>query len=48
MGFLAHDQWANYVFAVYGISAVALGAIVIWTVASWRKVKARLAALEKQ
>ena len=47
MGFLASDQYAGYVFACYGVTALALGAAVTWTVLAWRRARARLAALEK-
>jgi len=48
MDFLAADQWAGYVAAVYGISAVALGAAILVTLLAWRRAKARLAALEQR
>ena len=47
-GLLANDQWAGYVAAVYGISAVALGGAVLITLLAWYRAKARLAALEKR
>jgi heme exporter protein CcmD len=36
-----------YIWPAYGVSAVALIGAVVWTIAAWRKARARLAALEK-
>jgi heme exporter protein CcmD len=36
-----------YIWPAYGISALALIGATLWTVASWRRAKAKLAALEK-
>jgi heme exporter protein CcmD len=36
-----------YIWPAYGVSALALAGAAIWTLAAWRRAKARLAALEK-
>ena len=41
------DQYANYVWAAYGISALGIAGAVIWCVRSYALAKARLAQLEK-
>jgi len=40
--------YAVYIWPAYGISALALIGITLWTLAAWRRAKARLAALEKR
>jgi heme exporter protein CcmD len=42
-----YDKYAPYVFAAYGVAALVLGALIIWSV--WRLIAARrrLDALEK-
>jgi heme exporter protein CcmD len=37
-----------YIWPAYAVSAVALIGATLWTVAAWRRAKARLAALEKR
>jgi heme exporter protein CcmD len=37
-----------YIWPAYGISAVAIICATVWTVAAWRRAKARLAALEQK
>jgi heme exporter protein CcmD len=37
-----------YIWPAYGVSAVAIAGATVWTLAAWRKAKARLAALEKK
>jgi heme exporter protein CcmD len=36
-----------YIWPAYGVSALAIGGAIVWTLVSWRRAKARLAALEK-
>ena len=36
-----------YIWPAYGISALALIGAILWTIASWQRAKANLAALEK-
>ena len=40
--------YSVYIWPAYGISALALAGITLWTLAAWRRAKARLAALEKR
>ncbi len=42
-----YDKYAPYVFAAYGVAALVLGALVLWSM--WRVVSARkkLAAAER-
>jgi heme exporter protein D len=37
-----------YIWPAYGISALALIAVTLWSVAAWRRAKAKLAELEKK
>jgi heme exporter protein CcmD len=37
-----------YIWPAYGVSPLALIGATVWTVAAWRKAKAKLAALEKK
>lgn len=37
-----------YIWPAYGISALAIAAAIIWTVAAWRRAKAKLAMLESR
>jgi len=39
--------YGAYIWPAYGVSALALACVTIWTVVAWRRAKARLAALEK-
>jgi heme exporter protein CcmD len=41
------DQYANFVWAAYGISALGIAAIVVWCIKSYRRAKAKLTELEK-
>jgi heme exporter protein CcmD len=41
-------SYGIYIWPAYGVSAVALIGAVVWTVTSWRRAKAKLAALEKK
>lgn len=43
--FLNEGGYGFYVWSAYGISALALALLVIWTVAGWHKAKSRLAAI---
>lgn len=40
--------YAPYIWAAYGISAVALGALTVWAVVAHARAKARLARLERK
>lgn len=40
--------YAAYIWPAYAISAAALVGLTVWAVVSWRRAKARLAALEKR
>lgn len=46
--FLAMGGYAATIWPAYGISLLALAGATLWTVAAWRRAKARLAALEKK
>jgi heme exporter protein CcmD len=37
-----------YIWPAYGISALALIGATLWTLASWRRAKAKLAELEQK
>jgi len=37
-----------YIWPAYGVSALALIGATVWTVAAWRRAKARLNALERK
>ena len=36
-----------YIWPAYGISALGILGAIVWTLVSWRRAKAKLAALEK-
>ena len=38
--------YGAYVWPAYGISALAIIGATLWTLAAWRRAKAKLAALE--
>jgi heme exporter protein D len=40
------DPYGAYIWPAYAISALALIGLTVWTVAAWRRAKAKLAALE--
>ena len=44
--FLTQGGFGAYVWPAYGISALALFFLGLWTVAAYRKAKAKLAVLE--
>ena len=41
-------QYGAYIWPAYAISALALAGLTAWTVAAWRRAKAKLAALESR
>jgi heme exporter protein CcmD len=40
--------YGAFIWPAYAVSAVALGGLIIWTLAKWRAAKAKLAMLEKK
>jgi heme exporter protein CcmD len=40
--------YGAYVWPAYGVSALALIGVTVWTVVAWRRAKAKLAELEKK
>ena len=36
-----------YIWPAYGVSALVILGAIVWTLASWRRAKEKLAALEK-
>ena len=46
--FFAMGGYGAFIWPAYGVSALAIGGAIIWTLVSWRRAKARLAALEKK
>jgi heme exporter protein D len=47
-GFWNMGGYAAFIWPDYAISALALGGATVWTLAAWRKARAKLAALEKK
>lgn len=45
--FLNMGGYGAFIWPAYAASAVGLGIATIWTVAAWRRAKARLKELEK-
>jgi heme exporter protein CcmD len=41
-------SYSVYIWPAYGISAVLLIGVTVWTLAAWQRAKARLAGLEKR
>ena len=41
------SPYGAFIWPAYGLCALALGGLTLWTLARWRAVKARLKALEK-
>ncbi|HVP84847.1 MAG TPA: heme exporter protein CcmD [Rhizomicrobium sp.] len=41
------DQYANFVWAAYGVSVFGIAAVIVWCVRGYARAKARLAELEK-
>jgi heme exporter protein D len=42
------SPYGAFIWPAYAVSALALGGVTLWTLARWRAVKAKLAALEKR
>jgi len=40
--------YGAYIWPAYSVSALAIIGATVWTVAGWRRAKAKLAALEKK
>ncbi len=40
--------YAAFIWPAYGVTVLALGGLALWAWASWRSVKAKLAALERK
>jgi len=40
--------YGAYIWQAYGVSALALIGVTVWTVMAWRRAKGRLAELEKK
>lgn len=40
--------YGAYIWPAYGVSAAAIIGATVWSVAGWRRAKAKLAALEKK
>ena len=40
--------YSVYIWPAYGVSAVLLIGVTVWTVAAWRRARAKLAGLEKR
>ncbi|HVZ68207.1 MAG TPA: heme exporter protein CcmD [Rhizomicrobium sp.] len=41
------DQYADFVWAAYGVSAIGIAGIVVWCLRSYSLARARLQELEK-
>ena len=39
-------EYSVYIWPAFGVSALALAGITLWTLLAWRRAKVRLAALE--
>lgn len=39
--------YGAYIWPAYGVSALGIAVAVAWTLAAWRRAKAKLATLEK-
>ena len=46
--FFQMGGYAGFIWPAYALSALGLVAATVWTLAAWRKAKARLAALEQK
>jgi len=42
------SPYGAFIWPAYGITALALSGMTLWTVLAWRRAKATLAALEKK
>ena len=40
--------YSVYIWPAYGVSALLLIGVTVWTAAAWRRAKAKLAGLEKR
>jgi heme exporter protein D len=40
--------YGAYIWPAYGVSALALIGVTLWTVSAWRRAKSKLAELEKK
>jgi heme exporter protein CcmD len=40
--------YGAFIWPAYGITVVALGGLILWTIGKWRAAKAKLALLEKK
>ncbi len=40
--------YGAFIWPAYGVTVLALGGLIVWAVAGWRRAKARLAALENR
>jgi len=47
-GFWDMGGYGAFIWPAYGISLLALAGATLWTLAAWRRAKARLSALEKK
>jgi heme exporter protein CcmD len=47
-GFFALDQYANFIWAAYGVSVLGIAAAIVLCVQAHARAKARLADLEKE
>lgn len=46
-GFFALDQYANFIWAAYGVSVLGIAATIVLCAQGYARAKARLADLEK-
>ncbi len=42
------SPYGAFIWTSYGITVIALGGLIVWTLAKWRAAKAKLALLEKK
>jgi len=40
--------YGAFIWPAYGITVLALGGVIVWAVAGWKRAKARLDVLEKR
>ena len=40
--------YGAFIWPAYGVTVLALGGMIVWTMAGWQRAKARLASLEKR
>jgi heme exporter protein CcmD len=41
-------SYSVYIWPAYGVSALVLAGVTLWTLAAWQRAKASLAGLEKR